>query len=210
MRCSITMFWSAVIGMVGLLVGACAFEPVPVDSEGFDGGIGETEQALAIPGVKLRTVAGGRYVGAQNNGGGQVTATATAAQVWETFTVDDLNGGAFVSGDRVTIRAGSGHYFQARNGGGSSLNAATFNTLDWERFRVVKLGGTGEIRNGDTIGLQTFTGHWVCALQGGGGAVVADRSAFSTWEQFVITGLSAGTPKLPVVTRSGPTSKARA
>ncbi|MET0402601.1 MAG: chitinase, partial [Cystobacter sp.] len=95
-------------------------------------------EALLFSGVSFKTVLGGRYVGAQNNGGGAVTATATAVQAWEQFTLDDANGGALESGDTVYILAGNGQYFQAANGGGSTLNAASVNRQGWESFRIVK------------------------------------------------------------------------
>jgi hypothetical protein len=147
------------------------------------------EEALAtqVSGVTFKTQLQGRFVGAQNNGGGAVNATATAAQAWENFTLIDKNGGSLVSGDEVYIKAGGGQYFQAANGGGSTLNAASLNQLAWETFRVVKDGGTGVIGSGNVVGLQTITsGAWVSAANGGGGAVFAYGGALGPWERFVI------------------------
>jgi chitinase len=158
---------------------------------------GEVDQGLAIPGVHLRTALGGRYVGARNNGGGEVIATATAAQAWETFTLDDLNGGALASGDSVTLRAGNGQFFQAVNGGNSTLNAASDNQLGWETFRIVRQAGAGVVANGDVVGLQTSSGRWVRAVDGGGGAVDARGAAMSTWENFTISGLGGEPPPPP-------------
>ncbi|REG26000.1 GH18 family chitinase [Archangium gephyra] len=146
--------------------------------------------ALLTSGVSFKTVRAGRFVGAQNNGGGAVIATATVAQAWEKFTLDDINGGALESGDTVFIQAGTGQYFQAANGGGSTLNAASYNRLGWETFRIVKKSGTGAIVNGDIVGLQTTTtGHWVSAENGGGGTVYAYGGALGDWEQLTISGL---------------------
>ncbi len=152
-------------------------------------------QALVLGGVSFKTVLGGRYVGAQNNGGGAVTATATSVQAWEKFSLDDINGGSLQSGDTVFISAGTGQYFQAANGGGSSLNAASANRQGWETFRIVKKSGTGTIANGDVVGLQTVTtGHWVSAENGGGGTVFAYGGALGDWESLTISGLSTSTP----------------
>ena len=122
-----------------------------------------------------------RYVGAQNNGGGSVTATATSAQAWEKLTLEDSNGGSLESGDRVFIRAGNGQYLQALNGGGSSLNAASNNTQAWETFTVVRQAGAGAVKNGDVIGIQTNSGSWLSAENGGGGSVFAYGTAFGAW-----------------------------
>jgi hypothetical protein len=121
----------------------------------------------------LQTVLVPRFVGAANNGGGAVNATATVAQAWETFSLEDVNGGSLVSGDSVYVKAGNGQYFQALNGGGSSLNAGSNNTQAWETFKVVKVSGTGAVNNGDVVGLQASTGSWVSAANGGGGTVFA-------------------------------------
>jgi len=151
-----------------------------------------TGESLVAGGVSFRTVLGQRYLGAQNNGGGAVIATATTAQAWETFSLDDINAGTLQSGDTVFIRAGGGQYFQAANGGGSTLNAASVNRLGWETFRIVKASGSGTIANGDVVGLQTVTtGNWVSAENGGGGTVFAYGAALGSWEQLTISGLSS-------------------
>jgi len=149
--------------------------------------------ALEIPGVTFRTVLQGRYIGAQGNGGGAVNATATVAQAWEMFTLDDINGGDLQSGDQVFIHAGNGQLFMAVNGGGSTLSAGSNNLLEWETFKVVKKSGSGVIRNGDVVGLQTFSGSWVSAEQGGGGPVFAYGGALGSWEELTIGVLGGST-----------------
>ena len=178
-----------------LLTGACA--PVDGSLDGQDDVSEAAGSALTFSGVSFKTVLGGRYVGAQNNGGGAGTATATSAQSWEKFTLDDINGGSLVSGDSVFISAGNGQYFQAANGGGSSLSANSTNRQGWETFRIVKQSGSGTIVNGDVVGLQTSTGHWVSAANGGGGTVYAYGGALGDWEKLTISGLSGGTTTPP-------------
>ena len=152
---------------------------------------------LTLPGVTLQTVLVPRFVGATNNGGSTVVATATVAQAWETFALVDINGGALTSGDSVYVQAGNGQYFQALNGGGSSLSASSVNTQAWETFKIVKASGSGTIVNGDVIGLQNNAGSWVSAQNGGGAAVFAYGGALGSWEQFKINGLTASVPTQP-------------
>jgi hypothetical protein len=176
----------ALLPALVLLGAAGCASPAPGDT---GEPLSTAEEALStqVSGVTFKTQLQGRFVGAQNNGGGAVNATATAAQAWENFTLIDKNGGSLVSGDEVYIKAGGGQYFQAVNGGGSTLNAASLNQLDWETFRVVKDGGTGVIGSGNVVGLQTITsGAWVSAANGGGGAVFAYGGALGAWEKFVI------------------------
>jgi hypothetical protein len=175
---------------IGLCASGCAVD----NGELADDVLRETDQALVVSGVTLRTNLGSKYVGAQNNGGGAVIATATTAQGWETFQFDDLNGGSLVSGDSVRIKAGGGQYFQALNGGGSSLNAASTNAGDWETFKLVKASGSGVVVSGDVVGLQAFSGAWVSAQNGGGGSVFAYGASLGDWEKFKIAGL----PSAPV------------
>jgi predicted chitinase len=139
-----------------------------------------------VTGVSFRTQLTGNFVGATNNGGSTVIATATSAQAWETFSLEDVNGGSLVSGDNVYVKAGNGQYFQALNGGGSSLNAGSNNTQAWETFTLTKQSGSGPINTGDIVGLRTSTGSWVSAANGGGGTVFAYGGALGSWESFAI------------------------
>ncbi|HTA92373.1 MAG TPA: glycosyl hydrolase family 28-related protein, partial [Polyangiaceae bacterium] len=137
--------------------------------------------------VSFKTQLTGNFVGAQNDGGGAVIATATVAQAWETFSLIDSNGGTLQSGDSVFVRAGNGQYFQALNGGGSTLNAGSNNQLGWETFKIVKQSGSGTINSGDVVGLQASTGSWVSAANGGGGTVFAYGGALGSWESLIIS-----------------------
>jgi chitinase len=177
------------VGMA-LVLGACS-GPVPDDQ------LVSNPMALEISGVTFQTVLQRRFVGAENNGGGAVNATATLAQAWERFSIEDINGGTLESGDRVHIRAGNGQFFQALNGGGSSLNAASNNRLEWEIFTLDKESGGGPINNGDVVGIQAWSGNWVSAENGGGGPVFAYGGALGPWERFVF---GSGSPS------TGPTN----
>lgn len=181
-------FFSTVLTLTAIaaatLLSACAIETTSDSEE-----LRSIEQEAVISQVSFRTPSG-RFLGAQNNGGGAVIAQATAAQAWEKFAVDDFNGGSLQSGDSVFIRAGNGQYFMAQSGGGSTLTAASNNRLGWETFRVVKKSGSGAINNGDIVGLQTQNGQWVSAINGGGSGVTAGGTSLRAWEEFAISGLS--------------------
>jgi hypothetical protein len=141
----------------------------------------------SVTGVTFETQLLGNYLGAENDGGGTVIATATVAKGWETFTLHDQNGGALESGDDVFIEAGNGDFFQAANGGGTTLDAASHNPEVWETFRVVKASGTGAIASGDVVGLEAVTkSTWVSAANGGGGTVYAYGASMGAWEKLII------------------------
>ncbi len=161
---------------------------------GVPGGVAPS-QPSPIPNVHFRTSLQNLYVGAQNNGGGAVTAVATVAQAWETFTLLDVNGDTLQSGDPVFIQAGNGEFFQALNGGGSTLNAASTSELQWETFSIVRQAGPGTVQSGDVVGLQDSGGTWVSAQNGGGGPVYAYGASLGAWEGFVFsTGDSGPSP----------------
>ena len=187
--------WRSRLGVAltcSLTVAACIAQVDGVDDER-----GESEQALAISGVHFQTNIGKQFLGAQNNGGGAVNATATQARAWETFTIEDLNGGALESGDSIFIRAGNGQYFQAVNGGGSTLNAASNNQLGWETFKIVAKSGAGVIQSGSVVGLQASTGTFVSAKNGGGSTVSAAGATLRTWEELIFTSGTVEPPPPP-------------
>jgi hypothetical protein len=173
------------LSLVSLALAACGARDISPEGS-FGSG------ALSLGGVSFQTVLGGQFIGAQNNGGGAIDATASTVQAWEMFSLIDVNGGSLQSGDSVFIQAGNGQFFQAVNGGGSTLNASSNNRVQWETFKIVKQNGSGDINNGDVVGLQGFSGSWVSAQNGGGGPVLAYGGAQGLWEQLKISGLSAG------------------
>jgi beta-glucanase (GH16 family) len=151
--------------------------------------VASSSDALVVGGITLQTLLVPRFLSAQNGGGGALLANGAAARAWETFALDDLNGGALESGDSVTLRTSSGQYLQAVNGGGAALGAYGVAPQGWETFRLVKRSGGGVIVNGDVVGLQTQNGAWVSAENGGGGNVSASSRGQDTWESFRIGGL---------------------
>jgi len=177
---------------VALLV-AVAGSCIATDDHRLD--ISSDARALAaqISSVTLRTALQGRFLGAQDGGGGAVVATATTAAAWETFSLIDADGGALESGDTVYLRTGGGQFVRAEGGGGAGLDATSTAARAWETFRIVRSSGAGVIRSGDVVGLQAARGAWVSAEQGGGGAVLTYGAALGPWEQLVIS-LGAAVP----------------
>jgi beta-glucanase (GH16 family) len=183
----------AIAALAISLLAACTDDDTPDGDEQLSGPVVLATEST----VTLRTRLQNRYIAAQNNGGGAVTAVATVPQAWETFTLVDENNGALDSGDIVGLRAGNGQFVQAVNGGGGAVNATGAALLDWERFRIFKQGG-GQVRSGDTIALQTIvSGRWLSAENGGGSTVSASGPAYDTWEQLVITLGGAPPPPPP-------------
>jgi len=98
--------------------------------------------------VNLQSYAG-NYLVADKGGGAALRAYSTWAKAWETFTLTDLDGGALVSGDVVTLRGTGGQWVSADKGGGGALTVTAPWQKAWERFRIIKVGGSGKIGDGD-------------------------------------------------------------
>jgi hypothetical protein len=136
----------------------------------------------------------GHYLVAENGGGDLVYANRTAAGPWETFELNDGNGGALDTGDPVFFVTYSGYYLRADGcGGGALLAVGTVPFSDTcEIFFVYKVDNAnniiwGPISNGDQIAIKTSNGHWLVAEGGGGSWVNADRTGIGPWERFFIT-----------------------
>jgi beta-glucanase (GH16 family) len=140
----------------------------------------------------FKTAIAGRFLGAEQGGGGAVRAVATQALGWERFTLIDLDGGALEHGDLVALETEAGFHLQAVGGGGGALVASTRNLAEWETFRIIRARGTGAVAPGDEVGLQALlSGAWVRAVDGGGGNVDVMGAARDTWETFTVSVESA-------------------
>lgn len=137
---------------------------------------------------------GGGALGDSGYPRGAVDADASSAGLFETFILDDLNGGSLTDGDTITLRTrANGQFVAAEGGGGGAIRANRISAGGWEIFTVKKMNGTGGIANGDQIALQVNDGKWICAESGGGYWLVADRTSPGAWETFGIV-LSNATP----------------
>lgn len=111
----------------------------------------------------------GKYVVAEDNGGGNVKADRTALGPWERFKLYDVNGEFLRSGDKVFFKTGGNNFFQAVNNGGGNVNAQATTPAQWESFFIHKQNtGDNIIRNGDSIALRTSSGYYVSADTIGG------------------------------------------
>jgi hypothetical protein len=149
----------------------------------------------------LRTNDGVHFITAEGDGGSTVSTNRTAVGDWERFTLEDLNGGALVSGDQVRIRhdgasqrwygtADSGQSGQSGGGGpGSLFRVNRTAAAQWETFTILKDEG-GIIASGDQVHFLSFNSFYASAIMGGGlqsdGSVVVDRTQALTWETFTL------------------------
>lgn len=140
-----------------------------------------TESALS---VHLRAW-NGPWLVAEGGGGGQVGADRAAAGPWETFALQDLNGGQLAHGDPVRLRTHDGRHWLSAPGGGV-LDARAPAPGATETFTLERAAGPGQVRTGDGVGLRSLAGLFVVAEGGGGGPVAADRLALGPWETFRI------------------------
>lgn len=128
----------------------------------------------------------GQYVCAEGGGGREIVANRNNPSIWETFTVNDNNGGRFESGDTIYLSAYNGQYLCAEGGGGREVVANRSNPSVWEKFTIEKVGGSGEIKSGDKVSLRSYNGQFLCAEGGGGREVIATKSRVDVWETFTI------------------------
>lgn len=99
--------------------------------------------------VSLRS-ASGRYLTAENGGGGSLWASDSRPTAWSTFTLRDLDGGALRSGDEVQILSHNGMYLSQADGGGY-VYANRRKADEPETFVLHRIGARGRAE----IGPQT-------------------------------------------------------
>jgi hypothetical protein len=94
--------------------------------------------------VHLRTYDEMHFLCAENGGGGQVDATRTWAQEWETFTVVYAPGqsGPLNTGTQFHLQTYDGvHFVCAENGGGGQVDATRTSAQQWETFTAINRAG---------------------------------------------------------------------
>ncbi len=129
----------------------------------------------------------GPYLTAGNGGGSTLLANATTSGPFESFTLIDQNGGALVSGDKVSLLTWDGLYYLRPDSTGSRrVRATSTQVTAVEQFTIIRIAGAGPISNGDSVALKASHGQYVCAEEGGGGTgiVNANRNAIGPWETF--------------------------
>ena len=124
---------------------------------------------------------------AEGNGGGGVNANRDGVGPWESFSVEDLNGGELRDGDPVAFRTGGGWYLQADGGGGGAFLAVGGAAGPWETFTIVDLSAPGgAVGDGHVVALQSINGFYTVAELGGGDVVNCNRTGIGAWEQWRI------------------------
>ncbi len=179
---------SAFAALLPVLMTNCTVDANNTESGAGGGSSGSGEggnSQVSIPTfltVNLQTY-NGNFLVADKGGGFELMAYSTQAKAWETFTLEDLNGGSLDSGDVVTLKGPGGEWVSADKGGGGAILVNAPWGKAWEQFHIVKVNGAGAIVEGDAFGLQTVLGgQFVSVINGGGGAVIANGPALKEWE----------------------------
>ena len=137
--------------------------------------------------VRVRLQASdGRFLAAENGGGGAVRADRDVAGPGDQFLLAGEFGRCLESGDAVFLRSPDGSYLRAERGGGGTLDARGTAAGPWERFLLHRRDGPGPILSGDLLTLQAARGHSVSAPQQGEGDLRADGERPGRWETFRI------------------------
>lgn len=139
--------------------------------------------------VSLKSI-NGKFVAAENGGGGDVNANRPNAREWETFILLDLNEGELETNDPVAIKTINGNFFSAINGGGDKLLADKTALVTWETFYIERVTVRNEnklIKDGDRIAFKTWNKKYLSALDGGGREVNAKGNSVGNNEMFTIT-----------------------
>jgi hypothetical protein len=100
----------------------------------------------------------GTFVSASWGGGSDVNSGASAAQVWETFTFDDLNGGALSDGDSICMQTLDGLYVTVAGGG---TIAATERDPGPGAIFTLHVQGGGTLDTGAKAALETSDSHYL-------------------------------------------------
>ena len=137
----------------------------------------------------------GQWMVAEGGGGGTVNANRNSPGSWETFSIEDFNGGDLYDGDQVAFRTDNGSYLQAQNGGGGEFLAIGGGAGPHETFTIVLLSGAdGRVDDGEFVALRSVNGYYVVAEGGGGGIVNCNRTDIGSWEQWRVSRGGGGPP----------------
>jgi hypothetical protein len=127
---------------------------------------------------------GGQYLTAQNGGGSGVRADAGAAGAWETFTLDDLNGGSLLSGDFIRLQASSGAFLHVTRPN-QPLDATDTCGCALDSMFTATLIAPGSATSGPQIAIRSaVSGQYVSAA---GGAVLVNHPNAGASETFRLT-----------------------
>jgi beta-glucanase (GH16 family) len=156
---------TCLVMLAALVVAACTHTspppskpaPVPVDQN-----------------VNLRGASGGKYLSAEQGGGGKLFASRDEAKGWELFTIRDLDGGALEHGDRVALLSASGYYVTVRPDGTLDASGAALDASS--SFLLTRSAGAGRVVAGDAIALQHVGSERWLGVEGDAATLGASQS----------------------------------
>jgi hypothetical protein len=122
---------------------------------------------------------GGTFVSASSAGGSDLNYAAPAANIWETLTFDDLNGGALADGDTIYVQSYDGLYVTV--GANHVVTVDQRQPSNAAKF-TIRVQGGGAFVSGAKIALQTSDGHYLNA--GAGKEVDALATTIGTNQLF--------------------------
>jgi Domain of unknown function (DUF5010)/DUF5010 C-terminal domain/Fascin domain len=102
-------------------------------------------------------VSAGTFVSASGGGGTDVNSGPTIANIWETFTFDDLNGGSLTDGDSICMQTLDGLYVAVTGG---AITAAEREPGPESIFTIHVQGG-GLLAAGAKVALETSDSHYL-------------------------------------------------
>lgn len=142
----------------------------------------------------LRTSSGLHFVASPGGAGSTAIATPLGIGPWETFGLNDINGGNLISGDIVAFKAMNGTWL--RVSGASVLGDGASSATTDCRFTIFKISGSAgtQVMNGDVVRLRSVaTGNYLHAVGGGGGALLCDTPPSSLTAENLFTPLKTAT-----------------
>ena len=134
----------------------------------------------------------GRFLSAENGGGGAVRANRDVAGPQERFLLTGRFGRCLESGEAAFLQSADGSYLRAERGGGSTLDAQGAAAGPQERLLLHRRDGPGPIRSGDLLTLQVARGYSVSAAQQDDGILRADGERPGRRETFRIIEIPGG------------------
>jgi hypothetical protein len=127
----------------------------------------------------------GEYLSAESGGGSAIHANRNAAGPWETFEIDDLNGGSLMSGDLVRMRTSIGTYVRV-TGPDRPLEATDTCGCNVDGLFTVFALAPGSVADGNRIALRSHsTVEFASAVRGGD--VLVNRPTAGASEAFRLT-----------------------
>ncbi|MGF1529229.1 MAG: hypothetical protein ACFCBW_20980 [Candidatus Competibacterales bacterium] len=172
------------LGLVLALGAGLAVAPSAVVAQGQDTGIVERLRRSQQPIPNLQReetvallAANGKFVAAENGGGGPLVANRTHIRGWERLDILHLGG------NLVALRVNNGRFVTARPDGALRAGARRINQR--QTFRLISLGGA-------LHAFQTHDGRFIAIRPRRGGELTADATALRNRAIFAVAQLAGG------------------